>query len=51
MKKTIILPTEAPITAPTLPTLQNVGTMSRLELKKDQTTLYENDKFKMDRKD
>ena len=29
-EKRIILPTEAPITAPTLATFQNVGTMSRL---------------------
>ena len=29
-EKTIILPTEAPITAPTLATFQKVGTISRL---------------------
>ena len=42
-EKTIILPTEAPITAPTLPTLQKVGTISRLELDKEQMTVDEND--------
>ena len=30
-EKTIILSTETPITAPTLPTLQKVGTTSQLE--------------------
>ena len=33
-EKTIILPTEAPITAPTLPTLKKLRTISRLTLKK-----------------
>ena len=50
-EKTIILPTEAPITAPTLPTFQKVGTISRLESEKDQTTVDDNDQFKMDGKD
>ena len=50
-EKTIILPTEAPITAPTLATFQKVGTISRLASEKEQTTVDENDKFKMDGKD
>ena len=33
-EKTIILPTETPITAPTLPTLKKVGTTSHLTPKK-----------------
>ena len=33
-EKTIVLPTEAPITAPTLATSQKVGTISRLESEK-----------------
>ena len=33
-EKTIILPTEVPITAPTLATFQKVGTISRLESQK-----------------
>ena len=49
-EKTIILPTEAPITAPTLATSQKVGTISRLESEKEQMTLDENDQFKMDGK-
>ena len=50
-EKTIILPTEAPITAPTLATFQKVGTMSRMASEKEQMTVYENDQFKMDGKD
>ena len=46
-EKTIILPTETPITAPTLPTLQNVGTASQLASEKDQMTVDDNDHFKM----
>ena len=49
--KTIILPTEAPITAPTSATFQNVGTISRLASEKEQMTVDENDQFKMDGKD
>ena len=50
-EKTIILPTETPITAPTLPTLQKVGTTSPLASEKETTTVDENDQFKMDEKD
>ena len=50
-EKTIILPTEAPITAPTLATFQKVGAISRLASEKEQMTLGENDQFKMDGKD
>ena len=50
-EKTIILPTKAPITAPTLPTFQKVGTISRLASQKEQIKLDENDQFKMDGKD
>ena len=50
-EKTIILPTERPITAPTLPTLQKVGTTSDLASEKEQMTVDENDQFKMDGKD
>ena len=50
-EKTIILPTEAPITAPTLATFQKVGTISRLASEKEQMTVDENDKFKMDGED
>ena len=50
-EKTITLPTEAPIKAPTLPTLQKLGTISPLALDKDQMTVDENDKLKMDGKD
>ena len=50
MKK-IFFPTESPITAPTLPTLQTVGTISRLALDKEHTTVNENDQFKMEWKD
>ena len=35
-EKTIILPTETPITAPTLPTLQKMGTISRLASEKER---------------
>ena len=45
------LPTEAPMTAPTLATFQRVGTISRLASEKEQMTLDENDQFKMDGKD
>ena len=50
-EKTIILPTEAPITAPTLATFQNVGTISRLASQKDQMKVDDNDQFKMNGKD
>ena len=50
-EKTIILPTEAPITAPTLATFQKVGKISRLASYKEQMTLDENDQFKMYGKD
>ena len=50
-EKTIILPTETPITAQTLPTLQKVGTTSQLVSDKDQMTVDENDQFKIDGKD
>ena len=49
-EKTIILPTEAPITAPTLATFQKVGTISRLASEKEHMTVDENDQFKMDGK-
>ena len=42
-EKTIIFPTEAPITAPTLPTFQKAGTISRLASEKEQMTVDEND--------
>ena len=47
-EKTIILPTESPITDPTLSTFQKVGTISRVALEKEQMTGDENDQFKMD---
>ena len=47
-EKTTILSTEAPITAPTLPTLQKVGAISRLALDKDKMKVDENDQFKME---
>ena len=50
-EKTIILPSEAPITAPTLATFQKVGTISRLASQKEQIKLEKNDQFKMDGKD
>ena len=50
-EKTIILPTEAPITAPTLPTLQKVDKISRMALYQDYMAVDDNDQFKMDRKD
>ena len=50
-EKTIILPTEAPITAPILATFQKVGTISRLAPQKEQMKVYENDQFKMYGKD
>ena len=50
-EKTIILPTEAPITAPTLATFQKLGKISRLASQKQQNKVDENDQFKMDRKD
>ena len=37
--KTIIVPTETPITAPTLPTLKKVGTTSQLASDKEQMKL------------
>ena len=42
----IILPTEEPITAPKLPTLQKLGTISQLALEKYQIIAYGNDQFK-----
>ena len=50
-EKTIILPTEGPITAPTLATFQKVGTISRLASQKEKMKVDENDPFKMDGKD
>ena len=50
-EKTIILPTEAPITAPTLATFQKAGTISQLASQKEQMKVDENDQFKMDGKD
>ena len=50
-EKTINLPTEAPITAPTLPTLQNVVKISRLALENYQMTVDNNYQFKIDGKD
>ena len=50
-EKTIILPTEAPITAPTLATFQKVRTISRLASEKENMRVDENDKFEMDGKD
>ena len=50
-ENTIILPTEAPITAPTLATSQKVRTISCLESEKEQRTVDENEQFKMDGKD
>ena len=50
-EKTIILSTEAPITAPTLATFQKVGKISLLASEKEQMTVDENDQFKMDGKD
>ena len=50
-EKTIILPTEAPITDPTLATFQKVGTISRQASQKEQMKVDENDQFKMDEKD
>ena len=51
LEKTIISPTEAPSTAPTLPTFQKVGTLSQLASDKEQMTVNDNDQFKMDEKD
>ena len=45
------MPTEAPITATTLPTLKKVKTISWLELDKEQITVDENYQFKIDGKD
>ena len=50
-EKTIILPTEAPITAPTLPTFQKLGTKSRMVLDKEQMKVDEDDQFKIYGKD
>ena len=50
-EKKLFLLTEAPITDPTLPTLQNLGTISRLTLDKDQMTMDDSYQIKMDRKD
>ena len=41
--KTIILPTEASITAPRVVTFRNMGTISRLESEKEQTKVDKND--------
>ena len=45
------MPTEAPITAPTLSTFQKVGTISWLASEKENMKVDENDQFKMDGKD
>ena len=50
-EKNKILPTEAPITAPTLTTFQKVGTISRLASENEQMTVDENDQLKMDGND
>ena len=50
LEKTSDLPTEAPTTAPPLPTLQAVGTISQLALEKEQTSREEDEKFKVDAK-
>ena len=50
-EKTIILPTETPITAPTLPTLQKVETPSHLASEIEQMKLDENKQFKIYGKD
>ena len=50
LEKTSDLPTEAPTTAPPLPTLQAVGTIFQLALEKDQTSQEEDEKFKVDAK-
>ena len=50
-EKTIILPTEAPITAPTFATFQTVGKISQLALEKEYMIVDDNDQFKMDGKD
>ena len=50
-EKTIILPTEAPITAPTLATFQKVGKISRLASQKEQMEVDDIDQFKMGGKD
>ena len=44
-EKTIILPTEASITAPTLATFLKVGTISWLASEKEQMTVDKNDQF------
>ena len=50
-EKTIILPTEAPIIAPTLATFQKVGTISRLASEKYHMKVDDNYQFKMYGKD
>ena len=42
------LPTEAPTTAPELPTFQKVGTVSQLSLEKEQFSRDEHIQFKLD---
>ena len=50
-EKTIILPTEAQSTAPTLGTFQKVGKISRLSSQKEKMKVDDNYQFKMDGKD
>ena len=50
LEKKSELPTEAPTTAPPLPTLQTVGTVSQLALTKEQASREEDEKFKVDAK-
>ena len=50
-EKTIFLPTEAPIIAPSLATFQKVGIIPRLASQKEQMKVDENDQFKMYGKD
>ena len=45
------MPTEAPITAPTLATFQKVGKIPWFASDKEQMTVDDNDQFKMDGKD
>ena len=51
LEKKSELPTEALTTAPPLPTLQTVGTVSQLALTKEQASREEDEKFKVDAKE
>ena len=50
LEKKSELPMEASTTAPPLPTLQTVGTVSQLTLMKDQASREEDEKFTVDAK-